>query len=138
VRHLIAGFGLLGAVASAFLYYAIVEPSAANNGSGVFLVNAVWGTYYGLGFEPAFIWYRVHGPFPTGPLDLFAMIVYPLIASIILYVAIYKLSQRLAWRKWIVVALGLSFLVIIPMRVFPGQGMWLHPIWVFGAMSEPP
>jgi hypothetical protein len=138
MRHLIAAFGVLGAVCAALFFYPIVPPTGANHGHGVFLVNLVWGLYYGIGFEPALIWYKIRGPFPTDFLDLFAMLVYPLAASAFLYMVIFKLSARPSRRKWIVIGMSLSLFVIAPLPIVPAEQWWLHPIWVFGAFSEPP
>ncbi|MBL6851876.1 MAG: hypothetical protein ISS15_04895 [Alphaproteobacteria bacterium] len=102
------------------------------------IVNLIWGLYYGLGFEPAFVWYKIHGPFPTGFLDLFAMIIYPVAASTLLYWAIFRLTERRSHRKWVGLTLGLSFVLLIPMPYSQLDDWWLHPIWIFGAMGEPP
>jgi hypothetical protein len=138
MRHLIAGLGVLGAVCAALFFYPIVPPSGANHGHGIFLVNLVWGLYYGIGFEPALIWYKIHGPFPTGFLDLFAMLIYPLTARAFLYAVIFKLGARPSWRKWIVIGVVLSLFIIAPLPILPEEQSLLHPIWIFGAFSEPP
>src|SRR5437764_187211 len=110
MRHLTAAIVVLGAIFSGMFFYTINFGPAANHGLGIHVTNLIWGLYYGIGFEPAFIWYKIHGPYPTGFVDLFGMIVYPIIASGFLYIAVLRLSKRTSLRKWLLPVLGLSFL----------------------------
>ena len=136
-RHWIASAGVVGAICAGNFFHTVVAPSPSSHGDGVFLINAVWGLYYGLGFEPAFVWYKIHGPYPSGFLDLLPLI-YFFVASVFLYWVYLKLTLRPAWRKWVIVGLTASFLVIVPMHIAPMADWWMHPMWVFGVFSEPP
>jgi len=138
MRHVLAMIVVLCAIFSGMFIYPADIDAASVHSSEVHFVNLIWGLYYGIGFEPAFIWYRFFGPYPMGFVDVFGMIIHPLIASGILYVSVFKLSKRSSRRMPILLAIGLSFLAIIPRPNLPMKNGWLFPLWVNGAMSEVP
>jgi predicted membrane protein len=138
MRHAIAALVVLGALFSAMFIYPADLDAASIDGHEVHFVNLIWSLYYGIGFEPAFIWYKIFGPFPTGFVDVFGMIFYPIIASALLYAAILRLSRRSSSRKWLFLVLGLSFLAIVPRPNMSVVNWWKLPLWINGAMSERP
>lgn len=134
VRHVLAAIVVLATIASGVCLFFVNFDRAANHGFGLHFTNLIWGLYYGIGFEPGFVWYKIHGPYRTGFFDLFGALIYPLIASAVLYAAIIRLAKYPSAKWWLL----LSILVIIPLPLLPSVYWWLLPLYAYGALSLPP
>jgi predicted membrane protein len=134
-RHFIAAIIVLGAMLSGMFIYPADLDAAIAHSTEVHFINLIWGLYYGVGFEPANIWYRIYGPYRAGFVDGFGLIYYPLIASVFLYAVVVWLSSFWS-RKRLLLVFGLSFLAIVPRPNLPMRDWWLMPLWINGAISE--
>ena len=131
MRHVIAIVIVFCAAFSGLILGFIGVTAHVNGGFAAHFVNPIWSVFYGLGFEPALIWYRIHGPYRYGLFDLFGTLVWPIIASIVLYGIILRILSR--WnetqRRVTLAAFAFSFFVIIPEMSLQPPTLIAFPLW---------
>jgi hypothetical protein len=139
VRHLIAACFVGCAAFSGTLLFLLSFGNASDFFSDRF-INLIWGLLYGIGFEPALIWYQIHGPYPLNFIDLFGLCIWPIGFSIFLYIFVLRVLAMAdnAWRKRILACLLVSFVVIIPFRELAPTTMLAFPLWPDGYLFSSP
>jgi hypothetical protein len=103
-------------------------------GVQVHVSSLIWGLFYGVGFEPAAIYYKLHGPYPYGFIDKFGAVVWPIIASAALYFVVNRLPtvSNAALRRKIKNGLTLSFVLVLPHHNLMPDELAYFPLWSQG------